>query len=74
MKRGQMQFAMIALGLVVAVIALTIAQSVISTATCAGNLTCSNFTGTSYLVVSNIIPIALVGLLVFIAFATLRGK
>jgi hypothetical protein len=65
--RGQMHFAMVALGLVVAVIALVIAQTVITNSA-------GNFTGVSSTVFTNIMPIALVGLLVFIAYATIRGK
>ena len=59
--KGQMQFAMLALGLVVAVIGLVIAQQVI-------NNSSGNFTGTSSTVFTNIMPVALVGLLVVVAY------
>jgi hypothetical protein len=62
-----MHFAMIALGLVVAVIALVIASQIVNTSA-------GNFTGVSSTVFTNIIPIALVGLLVFVAYATMSTK
>jgi hypothetical protein len=67
-----MHFAMIAMGLVVAVICLVIAQQIMTTAL--GNGTNSSFTGLSYTVASNVIPIAIVGLLVFVAYASMGQK
>jgi len=60
--KGQMHFAMIAIGLVVAVIGLAIAATVASQSA-------GNFTGISGTVFTYIIPLAVLGLLVYIAYA-----
>jgi len=70
-----MQFAMVAMSLIVAIICIVIAYSVLDTSTnhFATNGE-SNFTGLSATIMPFVIPLVLLGLLVYVFYAFMSAK
>jgi len=70
-----MQFAMVAMSLIVAIICIVIAYSVLKTST--NNFATngeSNFTGLSATIMPFVIPLVLLGLLVYVFYAFMSAK
>jgi hypothetical protein len=64
MKKGQMNFIYLAVGIVVATIALVLTQQLVTASV-------GNFTGISATVVNFIVPLMAVGLLVVVAYSAI---
>jgi hypothetical protein len=68
-----MQYGMIAISLVVAMICLVIANTVIFQATGNGNAT-GNFSGISFTTINFLIPLLILGLIIYVVYAAVGSK